>query len=170
MAANQVAIRNYLVNVIGFPTPETALRVVNEGIDAFDTLAEFGDDDIKNLCSSLCKGGGFMNDPNHVPQDNTPHPQIADPGIHIPAILEKRLKAAAYGAKILTMIGRRVDANALTRLRLKRFLEFKDVIDKHEDEKDTVPTITKQYGIVKALDAFASMVQQKIGVHGVPLH
>ena len=63
-------------------------------MENIDDLAEFDEEDVKTLCASVRKPGGTIEDPNDATR------QIANPGHSIPAIAEKRLKLAYYGARI----------------------------------------------------------------------
>ena len=162
-----VLIRQFLMNVIGFPDDVSANKVIEQGINSFSALHEFDDNDIKVMCNALRKGGGLINDPNHAGAG--PILRIANPGMVVTAIQEKRLTMSIFGARIYNMIGRPIDASSLSLPRLNEFRILKEVLGKHEDEKTSLPEVTRNFGIVKALDAFASMLQQKIGIRGVPL-
>jgi len=48
-----------------------------------------------------------------VVDPNDGNKQMADPGFHIPAICEKHLKWATYGAKIYRLIGRPIEHDSL---------------------------------------------------------
>ena len=110
--STQAAMCTYLRDIIGVldtPAPNPSARRVaiqNEGLSVIEDLLEFDDDGIKILCSSVRKPGGLVVDPND------PNCQITNSGFNIPAICEKRLKWAAFSAKVYHMIGRPISHDA----------------------------------------------------------
>ena len=123
---------------------------------------DFDDEGIKTLCSSVRKPGGLVDDPND------PNCQVMDPGFNIPVICEKRLKWAAYGAKIYTMIGRPISHDALNRDRLKEFEKHFILLEEHEDPVK-LPIVSKTFGIIKAMDLVPSHLRDRLGSCKVPL-
>ena len=108
-----VTLRAYLKDVIHLadePQPNTAAKrnaVMEEGLETLSDFAEFDDESIKVLCSSVRKPGGLIGDPMD------PDSRISNPGYSIPAICEERMKQAAYAAKIYKSISRPITALAL---------------------------------------------------------
>ncbi len=166
MAAAANAIRTYLKDVIGLGNDQLgtdrANAIIGEGLDNFNALVDFNKDDIKSLCSTVRKPGGLMEDPN----DNTR--QISNPGTSIPAIAESRLQICAYGSRIYKRIGRNVDATTLSKNRLTEFKYHKEAVDNHDDP-DSMPPISKTFGIMKMLEHFPTYLESKLGTSGVPL-
>ena len=164
--AAQAAIRTYLKDVIGLGNDqlgtERANAIIAEGLDSFDALVDFNKDDIKSLCSTVRKPGGTIEDPN----DNTR--QISNPGTSIPAISEGRLQLCAYVTGIYKRIGRTVDATTLSRNRLTEFKYHKEVVDNHDDP-DSMPPISKTFGIMKMLEHFPTYLESKLGASGISL-
>ena len=61
MAAIAVAIITYLENIINV-TPECARAIYDQGIESFDFLREFGEDNMKSISSTArCLGGTIVN-------------------------------------------------------------------------------------------------------------
>lgn len=166
--AQLAAMRTYLRDTIGVtdtPGPNPAARriaIQEEGLSVIGDLLEFDDSGIKTLCASVRKPGGMITDPN----DANRH--IVNPGFHIPAICEKRLKWAAYGAKIYHMIGRTFDYDSLNRNRLKALERHSTLMCEHEDP-EKLPVVTKTFGIVKAMDLLPSHLRDRLGARKIPL-
>ena len=166
--ATAAAMRAYLRDVIGLAdsagTNPNARRdaVRDEGLDSIQDFVEFDDDGIRTLCASVRKPGGTIVDPTD------PTRRIQNPGISIPAIAEKRMKWAAYGARMYDLIGRPITADGLSRARLREFEDHFRVVNEHEDPEN-LPTISKTFGIMKALDALPVHLRERYGVCKVPL-
>jgi len=164
--AQVAAMRTYLrdtIGVIDVPGPNPAARriaIQEEGLSVIEDLLEFDDSGIKTLCASVRKPGGMIRDPNDLNR------QIVAPGFHIPAICEKRLKWAAYGAKIYDMIGRTVNYDSLGRNRLKALERHSTLMKEHEDP-EKLPVVTKTFGIVKAMDLLPSHLRDRLGARKV---
>ena len=161
-------MRTYLRDIIGImDTPGTTpaarrVAIQNEGLSVIEDLLEFDDDGIKVLCNSVRKPGGLVVDPND------PNRLVVNPGFNIPAISEKRLKWAAYGAKIYRLIGRPLSYDALNRDRLKAFERHLILVDEHEDP-EKLPVVSKTFGIIKAMDLLPSHLRNRLGSSKVPL-
>ena len=118
---SQAAMRTFLRDVIGITDvegPDPAARriaIQEEGLNVLEDLLEFDKDGIKSLCSSVRKPGGQVPDPNNLGR------LMSNPGFNIPAICEKRLQLACYGARTYDLIGRDLSQDALSRFRLKLF-------------------------------------------------
>ena len=168
MAEN--GFRTYLRDVIGIADVPggnpTARRIAiqDEGLTTIDDLVDFDDDEIKILCQSVRKPGGSIVDPNDATRTRT----IPDPGFKIPSVCEKRLKLAANGARLYAKINRPITADALSRSRLKLIDKHLMLIDEHEDP-DTLPQISKTFGIMRAMDLVPSHLRECLGVNKVPL-
>ena len=139
---------NYLKNVIGLRTAERVRTIREHGMENFDTLAELEADDVKGLIHAARR---------------------ADSRLIISALIEKRCKLACYGARIYTMIDRRVTAASLSLSRLKEFEDHRKIVEGHKDPTDEIPKVSKSYGIDKALDMLPNYLRTKIGVRGVAL-
>ena len=161
-------MRTYLRDIIGVAdsvgTNPAARRVAiqEEGLSVLTDLLEFDDAGIKTLCSSVRKPGGLITDPNDANR------QIVDPGFSIPAICEKRLKWAVYGAKMYRLISRPIGHDSLNRARLKGFERHSILMTEHEDP-EKLPVVSKTFGIVKAMDLVPGHLRDRLGSRKVPL-
>ena len=161
-------MRVYLKDVIGL-ADETGpnvngkrTAVMEEGLQTLADFAEFDDDSIKVLCSSVRKPGGVIDDPNEEGA------RVPNPGHSIPAICEERMKQAAYAAKIYKSINRPIAPQALSRTRLKLFKEHREIVESHEDP-EKLPVVSKSFGIVKAMDLIPNHLRDRLGVRKVSL-
>ena len=165
---SQAAMRTFLRDVIGINDvegPDPAARRVaiqEEGLNVLSDLLEFDKDGIKSLCSSVRKPGGQVPDPNNLGR------LMNNPGFNIPAICEKRLQLACYGARTYDLIGRDLSQDALSRFRLKLFEQHSKLIEEHEDPVK-LPSVDKNFGIVRAMDLLPSHLRDRLGVVKVPL-
>ena len=102
--STQAAMRTYLRDIVGgvdVPGTNPAashIAIQDEGLAVIDNLLGFDEEGIKTLCSSVRKPGGLVTNTNDLNR------QIINPEFNIPAICEKRMRWAAYGAKIYSMI------------------------------------------------------------------
>lgn len=135
-------------NVIGLRTDKRVRTIREHGMENFDTLAELEADDVKGLIHA---------------------PRCVDSSLIISALIEKRCKLACYGARVYTMIDRRVTTASLSLRRLKEFEDHRKIVEGHKDPTDEIPKVTKSYGIDKALDMLPNYFCTKIGVRGVAL-
>ena len=168
MAAAQAEMRNFLADVIGIadsPGPSIHARrdaVRSEGLEVITDLIEFDDEDVKTLCASVRKPGGTIPDPSGARR------QVQNPGHSIPAISEKRLKLACYGSRIYSLIRRPITADSLSRNRLRQFEQHQITIEDHT-EPETLPVISKTFGIMRALDILPTHLRERIGNQKVAL-
>ena len=66
------------------------------------------------------------------------------------------------------MINRTITPDSLSRARLREFEELYQVIDEH-DEPESLPTISKTFGVMKAIDAISVHLRERLGTRKVPL-
>ena len=161
-------MRTYLRDVIGItdvPGGTVNLRrvaVQTEGLRVIEDFVEFDEDDIQVLCQSVRKPGGTIDDPAN------PGTNIPNPGYSISAISEKRMKIASYAASIYELIGRPIDHNSMSRDRLRLFEQHKKLVEDHEDP-EKLPVVSRNFGIIKAMDLVPTHLRDRLGVLKVPL-
>ena len=142
---SQAAMRTFLRDVVGITdieVPDPAARriaIQEEGFEVLDDLLEFNEKGIKSLWSSLRKPDGRIDDPDNDGR------RISNPGFNIPAICEKRLQLSCYAARTYALIGREITQDALSRIRLKVFEQYAQLIKEHEDP-DKLHSLDKSYG------------------------
>ena len=166
--ADAAAFRTYLRDVIGVADPQARREAIQEeGLNTLEDLIEFDSDGIKALCGSVRKPGGTIENPAYVAGGDQPE-QIPNPGFAIPAICESRLKIAVYAAKIYDMIGRDLTQAALNRARLRLWENHRQLVEEHEDPEQ-LPSVSKTFGIVKAMDLVPNHLRDRLGVRKVAL-
>ena len=90
-----VLMRQYLETVVNVSAP-TARVMTDQGLDDFDTVTDFTEDDMKTLCVSIRRPGGLV--PNPRAADPNQPPEIRNPGHVVSMISEKRLLLTAFAA------------------------------------------------------------------------
>lgn len=154
----QVSIA-FLRDQIGVSNAQLRNKLLDEGV-AYDTIADFVEEDIQSLCSSVRRPGGQITDA----QGN----QVRDAGIAVPFLVEKRLKIACYAARYYKLVGRPIDATSMTWQLISQFEPFKEMQDEHSDPED-LPPVSKSLPILKWMEVFESYLQNSLGVSKVPL-
>mmetsp|Transcript_642 Transcript_642/g.1028 ORF Transcript_642/g.1028 Transcript_642/m.1028 type:complete len:297 (-) Transcript_642:90-980(-) len=66
------------------------------------------------------------------------------------------------------MIGRPITADSLDRPRLREFENHYRVVEEHDDP-ETLPTISKAFGVMKAIDAIPVHLRERFGTRKIPL-
>ena len=165
--ADAASFRTYLRDVIGIPDPRQRREAVQEqGLSVISDFLEFDKDAIEVLCSSVRKPGGTIPNPD-VANLGAPA-EIPNPGYGIPAICEKRLIAAAYTAKVYDMIGREINPDTMSRLRIKKYDTHRLLMEDHEDP-EKLQVVSKSFGIIRAMDIVPSHLRDRLGVRKIPL-
>ena len=73
-----------------------------------------------------------------------------------------------YRADIYEMIGHPIDPNSLSTNRLKQLKHHRTTIENHNNP-DSIPEVSKSFGIVKAINMFPDFLREKLGVNNVAL-
>ena len=73
-----------------------------------------------------------------------------------------------YGAEIHKMIGRPINPNSLSKNRLKQIKHHRTTIENYSNP-DSLPEISKLFGIMKAIDMFPDFLCEKLGVNNAAL-
>ena len=105
-------MKTYLQAVVNV-TAATARLIINQGMDDFDELKGFSEDDMKTLCNTFRRPGGSI--PNPRARTTGQPPIIKDPGNVISIVAEKRLILTAYAAMHQTRTSRPINAQTMTR-------------------------------------------------------
>ena len=143
------AYNTYLRSTINLITNPRLNAIRDGGLDSFNSMSDFEDEDVKTLVSGVRK--------------NATNP------ISVNAIMEKKLKVACFGARLYTMISRTVDSSSLNTRRLREIEDHKKIVKDHKDPTDDIAKVTKTHSIDKALDTLPNFLRSKLGVRGVAL-
>ena len=159
--------RTYLRDVIGIADPRERREAVQEqGLVTLTDFLDFDKEAIETVCSSVRKPGGIIPNPNAA-LPNAPA-TIPNPGYSIPAICEKRLIAAAYTARTYDMIGRSITVDTMSRARIKKYEAHRELMEEHQNP-EKLQTVSKTFGIIKAMDQVPTHLRDRLGVRKVPL-
>ena len=113
-----VAYRNYLINNIGMTNNNNAMRIIDAGLDDFQTMPDYKTEDVKKMVTALRKGTGQMPDPLNPGAFVNATPMTVSP------IVEKRLSYACTLAKFYQIMSRTIDADTLNRARITNFGDY----------------------------------------------
>ena len=105
-------MKTYLQTVVNV-TAATARLIIDQGLDDFDELDGFTEDDMKTLCNTIRRPGGTI--PNPRARTSGQPPTIKDPGNVVSMVAEKRLILTAYAAMHQTRTSRPINALTMTR-------------------------------------------------------
>ena len=105
-------MKTYLQTVVNV-TAATARLIIDQGLDDFDELDGFSEDDMKTLCYTIRRPGGTI--PNPRARTSGQPPTIKDPGNVVSMVAEKRLILTAYAAMHQTRTSRPINALTMTR-------------------------------------------------------
>ena len=131
------AYNTYLRSTINLTTNPRLNAIRDGGLDSFNSMSDFEDEDVKTLVSGVRK--------------NATNP------ISVNAIMEKKLKVACFGARLYTMISRTVDSSSLNTRRLREIEDHKKIVKDHKDPTDDIAKVTKTHSIDKALDTLPNL-------------
>ena len=136
--------------------------MTSEGLIDIKDLLELDKEGIKDLYNSVSKPGNIINDPNNLNQ------RITNPGHKITTIPKKNLKAKVYTKNIHSIIGRNINLNTISRIRL-HLLENNSKIIEYNDYPKMLPAISWTFGIIKAIEIAPSHLHDKLVISMVCL-
>ena len=87
---------------------ETAWTIIDQGLDEFDSLVEFTEEDMKTLCTTIRLPGRIMINPRANIADQPP--TIREPGHLISMVAEKQLLMSAYAEMHQSLTSRPIDS------------------------------------------------------------
>jgi hypothetical protein len=158
MAAAQAQLNNYLAS-IGFTEATLREQFNAQGLTSIDEVKELTDDDIKEICKIIRKPGGTIPNPAFGPGMAAGIPEVlANPGIPISFMQEKRLKLFAYYLRHLDRIQCPFQATHATIAHLNQMAILKEREEEEEDEDIKVPTkleaVTKVHKMIEDLEDY----------------
>ena len=156
-------MEGYLRSQMRCNTAALARAVIAEGIANFEDFLDFDEKGITSLCNSIRKPGGTVRAGR---ASNAP--EIPDPGMHVPAVVDTRLKWAIFAAKYYTMIRRPMNNDVMAWSHIKHFNILKEMIDNHNNP-ETMPKVSKYLPIGKFLEMFEEQMNSILGIRKVPL-
>ena len=158
-------MRVYLETVVNISDP-TAYLITKQGLDEFDELKDFSENDMRTLSLTIRRPGDSI--PNPRATDSGQPPTIRDPVNLISIFAEKRLVLTAYTAMHQTRTSRLINARTVTRYFI---ISLSSLRDQELAYNDPVPidnllkdTIMSRW--LEDLDDYLVMVR---GVNKCPL-
>ena len=136
-----------------------AEKIEASGVTDLDSFADFEEQDIVTLCSTLRRPGGTIN------VDGADLPNRGDA---ISTMCEIRLKMCSYAANYYNIVQRPIDYNSMAWRRIKHFKDLKTIVKNHKNPED-LPEISRKITIMKAIELIEEHLRGVLGVINVPL-
>ena len=159
-------MKTFLKNVIGLPDDAATQLHTIHGLDLLNAFQSLSNKDIDDIFHTVRKPGGMIEHPDSTRA--VPVPDIANPGVTVPAIAAKRLKLCVYGAKHLKRLSRPINYAALARPELDKFDSMQTIEASHIIPPDFAPPSNKD-NVTHWLERLDSHLLQTNGVNCVPL-
>ena len=145
-------------------------EVENGLIDQGVSLSELGGidpSDIGIICSATRKPGGTIDDPKAA-RGTDPMPQVQNPGMNVPAILQLKLSVSVTAAIYYEDIGRPIVPSIMNWSRIRQFRSYTTSCEEWEDPAD-LPACSKDVSIIQLLELVTEHLRSKLGVRKIPL-
>lgn len=167
--APAVTFNEYLQLVIGIQDNAVRTALRNQGLTNFDDFTTLTEEDVEEICSNVRKPGGMMANPNYNAGVQNQPLVIANPGVPLGHIYEKRLKILRSYMFHLQRIQRLpFDSDVTTLQDLSQIYLLKD-LDKGEDNL-TLPVPFVRVDTARVmLEDLDDYLGRKRGETGVPL-
>jgi len=164
-------MRDYLISTIGL-SEEQAKAVRQQGIESHESLLEFTDQDIKDLCERVKSPGGLIENPLSTEQNRGTVPQfIPNRGTSLPLAKEKLLRQLAFYRRHLRRVQRAWIPSEATLERVKHLWESR--FEKEEDGRKNPPEppkpLVKISEFRKTYEDLQAYLNNTIGCNGSPL-
>lgn len=151
--------------------PRSYAQLATEGITVVDDLAEFNDEDFKQMVYNLAHPPATV-----VPADPAAVPPVlahtipTDPYI-LGAKSLRRLKIAAKAIRYYQSVQRATDSSNMHYVRvLSKFeLQWEAIIAKGKEDEPDVPKVTKNLAITRWSESFNDFMNQVYGSRDTPL-
>jgi hypothetical protein len=132
-AANLQQLNDYLRDTLLIADQGVREALNQQGLTSFEDFATLTKDDMKNICSNVCKPGGQIPNPN-AGLRNQPA-MIANHGVQLGHVYERRLEQLRYFIYHCIRIQREIDPPSMTLARLQMVYHLKEMEDASDDEK-----------------------------------
>ena len=168
MAANAAAVRNCMESTLLITDADLRNNFTNvQGFDSFDVGRQMSTDDLTNMCRSIRKPGGTIQNPN---QGAGQPARIPNPGIAIGFIHERRLQMMHEEIKCCAKVQRPFDSNASTLARLVQTWRAKEENDNiSNDHSPYPPKCTKAEDLRKTMEDMEVWLGSNCGDTKIPL-
>ena len=135
-------MRKLLIGEIGLSTLVAITLRDDHGFDLLNAFQSFSMKDIDDICATARKPGGLIE--NLASTRASLLPDIANPGVTVPAIVAKRLKLCVYGFKHLASLSRPLNFATLARASLDQYDHMQTIELSHETPPDLPIPTTKE--------------------------
>ena len=163
--ASPLDILNAYMDVVLQITDQAARDALNaQGLRAISDFEALSEDDIAEICSNARKPGGMIPNPNPLGP-----PLIANPGIMIGHLAEKRLKMFRYFVIHLNKVNRTFVGTVPNLADLQTLYQFKESETEHDNEIPMPEKLTSIENIRVVLEDLDHYLESKRGVTGIPL-
>ena len=133
-------------------------------------LSELGGIDLSDIgisCPATRKPGGTIDDPKAA-RGTDPMPQIQNPGMNVPAILQLKLSVSVTVELYYEDIGRPIVPRLMNWSRIRQFRSYTTLCEEWEDSAD-LPACSKDVSIIQLLELVTEHLRSKLGVRKIPL-
>lgn len=146
----------------------TRTQLETEGISSIDDLAEFKEEDLKQISENLRRPSGRIPDPSPNAQ---PGAMIPQPPFVFGAKSLTRLTAAANLVRYYETVARPLTpANMKWEPVVKNFMShWKALTERKKEDNPDTPKITRSLPIINWTEAFFDFLHRVIGVRTIPL-
>ena len=134
-------------------------KIEASGISDLASFADFEEQDVVTLCSTLRRPGGTI---------TVDDEQLPNRGVAISTMCEIRLKLCSYAANYYNIVQRPIDFNSMAWNRVKHFKDLKTIVKNHTNPED-LPEISRKITIMKAIELIEEHLRGVLGVTKVPL-
>ena len=148
-------------------TENLADAFIAQGLDTFKELSGITQDDVHQIVSIIRKPGGTI--PNPASTAARP-PQIADPGLKVTYLQEKRLKCLVHYLKTCCRTQRDFQPAEATREKLQETALQKEIEEEIEKSTIVVPKkLSTSKKVRESLDDISNFLSKKRGKWGIYL-
>ena len=127
---------------------EFANGLIGQGVDLSE-LGGIDPSDIGIVCSSTRNPGGTIDD-RKVARGTDPMPQVQNPGMNVPAILQLKISVSVTEALYYEDIGRPIVPSIMSWTRIRQFRSYTTSCKEWEDPAD-LPECSKDVSIIHLL-------------------
>ena len=146
-----------------------SVDVVNGLIGQGVALSELGGiepTDIGIICSATRKPGGTVDDPTAAIGID-PMPQIQNPGMNVPDILQLELSVSVTASLYYEYIGRPIIPSIMNWAKIGQFRSYITACKEWKDPAD-LPACSKDVSILQLLELVTEHLRSKLGVRKIP--
>ena len=128
---------------------EVANVLINQGV-ALSEIGGIDPSDIGIICSATIKPGGMIDYPK-AGRGTDPMPQVQNPGMNVPDILQLKLSVSVTAAIYYEDIGHPIVPSIMNWSRIRQFRSYTTSCEKWEDPAD-LQEFNKDVSIIQLLE------------------